>query len=709
MLTEPMRNNYYYGKLLDVGRLQLEQDYGKQKRWLLNRLTLGCGVLCGLEVYVIDDKLRVGAGVALDPLGREIVVPGSFMVDPFAPALACHGPGIDPDQPGPITLWLCYRECLTDYAATPVSSCHGQERCEAGTVVESFSLHLAAGVPERPVSNLCDLLYTELTKSGDKAVDAARPLCELVPSSCPEPPSDDCVALATVGVLEGHHLGEVDECAVRTRIYSQPVLVELITCLMSKVAECCHQPTLRVDTVTVFTAEGQNRPLVEPRTPVVIPSGLHGQGFQTQLSRNVAAASVTTMDANTAPDQATVLIVRRELEGPGRPIPGLVSLPAPDLLRWELPDGAFDAGATYDVTLFGDPTGGRPTIVAEDDAQRLDGDPVALPSGDGAEGGDFTFVITCEVRPVGGLKVALVQMATSTPPAPALQDPAVPISVSVAAKPTGFQVTFTEDVDQSTVTAFRGVAQAEASLLVRWLGDGKLQAVDGALEWQTARRLRWRINQDIMSPGHYEVVLFGDTTGARLAIVGAAGARLDGEPLGLPSGDGTQGGVFSFSIDVEAERPLKVAAVKMVMTKGDGPSLADPRKGLVVASIGEVHPNGFRVTFTQDVDRDTLLTWPDVEARNATILVARRGAGFQGALPGRLTWESPRVVVWAISDPDILPPATYDVTLFGDPAGDHRAIAGPDGHRLDGEPAAFPSGDGSEGGNFTFVIAVAIT
>jgi hypothetical protein len=48
------------------------------------------------------------------------------------------------------------------------------------------------------------------------------------------------------------------------------------------------------------------------------------------------------------------------------------------------------------------------------------------------------------------------------------------------------------------------------------------------------------------------------------------------------------------------------------------------------------------------------------------------------------------------------------VTLFGDPAQDHRAIAEPDGHRLDGEPVALPSGDGAEGGDFTFAIAVAI-
>jgi hypothetical protein len=300
-------------------------------------------------------------------------------------------------------------------------------------------------------------------------------------------------------------------------------------------------------------------------------------------------------------------------------------------------------------------------------------------------------------------------MSTPGAAGPVLQDPGSPIQVPVSVNPAGFQVTFTEDADQSTVTAFRSVSQAKASFLVRRLVGGKLQAVGGVLEWETPRRVMWRINQDVMPPGHYEVVLFGDATATRMAIAGTDGHRLDGEPLGLPSGDGTEGGSFQFAIDVaQPDRPLEVATVQMVMTNGDGPRLEDPAAGVTVTSIGDVRPKGFRVTFTRDVDRETALTWPDVEMPNATVLVERSGEEIGGAVPGFLTWESPRVLVWTIRDPDTLPPATYAVTLFGDPAQDHRAIAEPDGHRLDGEPVALPSGDGAEGGDFTFAIAVAI-
>ena len=45
-LAAPERNHYFYGKLLDEQHLTMEQRYFNQKRWLLNRLTVGGGVLC---------------------------------------------------------------------------------------------------------------------------------------------------------------------------------------------------------------------------------------------------------------------------------------------------------------------------------------------------------------------------------------------------------------------------------------------------------------------------------------------------------------------------------------------------------------------------------------------------------------------------------------------------------------------------------------
>src|SRR5437868_11554776 len=78
-----VRNNYYYGKLLDVDHFQMEADYANAKRWLLNRLVVGYGVVCGLNVLPSPDRrphsIVITPGVAIDKWGREIVVPETTM------------------------------------------------------------------------------------------------------------------------------------------------------------------------------------------------------------------------------------------------------------------------------------------------------------------------------------------------------------------------------------------------------------------------------------------------------------------------------------------------------------------------------------------------------------------------------------------------------------------------------------------------------
>ena len=43
------RNNYYYGKLMTVRDFLDEQRYFNEKRWLINRMISGWGVVCGLK------------------------------------------------------------------------------------------------------------------------------------------------------------------------------------------------------------------------------------------------------------------------------------------------------------------------------------------------------------------------------------------------------------------------------------------------------------------------------------------------------------------------------------------------------------------------------------------------------------------------------------------------------------------------------------
>lgn len=69
------RNRYFYGKLLTVRDFETEQRYYNGKRFLLNRLVNGVGVVCGLGVTASDEStLMIGSGMALDYQGREIVL-----------------------------------------------------------------------------------------------------------------------------------------------------------------------------------------------------------------------------------------------------------------------------------------------------------------------------------------------------------------------------------------------------------------------------------------------------------------------------------------------------------------------------------------------------------------------------------------------------------------------------------------------------------
>lgn len=138
-----LRNNYYYGKLLDVPHLQMEQTYFNRKRWLLNRLGLGHGVLCGLNVRKVDDQhIIIEPGVAIDALGREIIVPTAITIDPRELTDECGQPSnnlIDGDE-HTVQICLAYHECFTDFQPTLVTECNTRDQAMPGTIVESYRL-----------------------------------------------------------------------------------------------------------------------------------------------------------------------------------------------------------------------------------------------------------------------------------------------------------------------------------------------------------------------------------------------------------------------------------------------------------------------------------------------------------------------------------------------------------------------------------------
>ncbi len=80
----PRRVHYFNGQLLDAGDFTAEQDYHVDMRRRLNRFMHGAGVAgdAGLRVRKEGDRrLRIGAGVAIDAQGREIVLVADRLID----------------------------------------------------------------------------------------------------------------------------------------------------------------------------------------------------------------------------------------------------------------------------------------------------------------------------------------------------------------------------------------------------------------------------------------------------------------------------------------------------------------------------------------------------------------------------------------------------------------------------------------------------
>jgi hypothetical protein len=138
------RNRYFYGKLLTVRDFESEQKYFNDKRRLLNRLLFGSGVVAGMQVVAVDDKtITVEMGVAIDYLGREVVISAPVtlklsMIDGFT----------NNEYKKNVYLYAAYDE----KGREPVhsvgnSSVRGEEMSEYNRFLESYRLYIKEEAP----------------------------------------------------------------------------------------------------------------------------------------------------------------------------------------------------------------------------------------------------------------------------------------------------------------------------------------------------------------------------------------------------------------------------------------------------------------------------------------------------------------------------------------------------------------------------------
>jgi hypothetical protein len=216
MASAPRRPRYFTGQLLTAEDLEAEQSYFLTGRRAHNRLLHGWGVVCGLDVTPSGSGgVVVEAGVAIDGLGREIVVPTPReMPDPRQPIDDRGEPCGEPVDADVITICLAYAE-RAEGQAEP-----------ARFVRESYTLAVRPGPAERrPIRTPAKVA---LTGSPD---DVLRALCDAALCDASDP-AEPCVPIATVSGRQGEV--EVSPCP-RPTLAATDVLLDLILSLLQRV------------------------------------------------------------------------------------------------------------------------------------------------------------------------------------------------------------------------------------------------------------------------------------------------------------------------------------------------------------------------------------------------------------------------------------------------------------------------------------------
>lgn len=145
------RVRYFRGMLLDEQDLDVDQRYHIDMRRRVVHHLHGSGIICGLELEVIDGcPLRIKPGAALDFCGRLIEVPNALAID-LDEWCRCklEEEGIHcPEEP--LTYSVCvvlkYEEKHTspETVYAPGGGCTAQD-CEYSRTVAGFSVHLLDG------------------------------------------------------------------------------------------------------------------------------------------------------------------------------------------------------------------------------------------------------------------------------------------------------------------------------------------------------------------------------------------------------------------------------------------------------------------------------------------------------------------------------------------------------------------------------------
>jgi len=423
------RNSYFYGKQFTVRDLLQEQSYFNDKRYLINRMVLGWGVVCGLDVSwdPKSRKVRVKQGLALDCCGREILVCEDKSLS-FNKEDDDYCLQHDQRPEGKFVLCLEYDECHSEPIDLPPAGCDEKSKREYNRIRESYKLRLKPwdeACPREPSkeTDCPDRYKHDAGAAGPyppphcKRPDVHHFLCDKL-KSCPECESCDCVIIATIefppkpgggyqdqkqGGYQNPHPGGgypnpqpgggypdpiVDPCTNRKFVYNNTLLYDLIKCYHGELPhivdfswrkyaypkrEMTFDAFLQMirEGVTVYFDDEIEEASLNPHT-FIIAYLYRETGTGTYIRKQIPVEAIDSDkvgDCYRATLHARPDWIKDELETPNSELSA---------------DTRYEAGVDVEIILRG-------SRIWNKHKKGLDGEYLAdrLPTGNGTQGGDF--------------------------------------------------------------------------------------------------------------------------------------------------------------------------------------------------------------------------------------------------------------------------------------------------------------------------------
>jgi len=228
------RNKYFEGQILTEKDLSDEQAYHQGGRKQHNRYLHGYGVVCGLRVVPSSTaepkSVLVEPGLALDPWGREIVVPEPVQFE--VGKRGCRDTLKFAGRTKSLFLVIEYLEMPTDTIPGSPIGPDSDSHMQPSRIRETYQLSLRRKPPKmgNDVSLQLYKLLTETIRKGVETEQLHSLLCEVVSQPCRPCAPDPAVILARIDLpIEGGiTANDIDNCSHRQLALSTDLILSIL-------------------------------------------------------------------------------------------------------------------------------------------------------------------------------------------------------------------------------------------------------------------------------------------------------------------------------------------------------------------------------------------------------------------------------------------------------------------------------------------------